>query len=216
MAPAVPRCTERSFLEPGNDPVSDAVEPLEPAEAEARGDAHGVPGVLAGLNVFRLLLRRPRLAKGVADLLLALLGSDALEARRRELVIMRVAWVTGSDYEWSQHWRIATGSGVPPEDLLAVRDWRSAAFDDVDRAVLGAVDDALAGRTPSPQDLARLRAALGDDATIDLVAAIGAWSMVSLLLRAFEVGLEPDFSSWPPDGASPPPHREGAPGSGTD
>lgn len=186
--------------------MSDGLEPLDPAEAVVRGSTLGVPGALARLNVFRLLLRRPRLAKGVVDVLYALLGSDALDARRRELVILRVAWVTGSEYEWAQHWRIATDLGIASADLLAVREWRSAPFDDLDRAVLAVVDEAVAGRAPLPADLARLRDGLGDDATIDLVAAIGAWSMVSLLLRAFEVQLEPELSSWPPDGTVPPRH----------
>lgn len=41
----------------------------------------------------------------------------------RELVIMRIGWVTGSVYEWTQHWGVATALGVDQADLLAVRDW---------------------------------------------------------------------------------------------
>ena len=48
-------------------------------------------------------------------------------------------------------------------------------------------------------------AALGNDAQVllEVVGAIGTWTMVSGLLRTLEVPLEDDLSSWPPDGRSP-------------
>src|SRR5579875_3406840 len=185
-------------------PMDRSIEMLDPDAALAAAKDAGVPAPLAELNVFRALLRRPRLAKGLSQTLLALLGGDALDARRRELVIMRIAWVTGSGYEWAQHWRIARDLGVPEEDLVAVRDWVSASFDEVDRAVLGVTDVALAGGVPDARDLDAVRAALGDDALIDLLAAVGTWSAVSLLLRALEVPLDPDLQPWPPDGRPSP------------
>jgi hypothetical protein len=55
---------------------------------------------------------------------------------------MRIGWVTGSAYEWTQHWRVATTAGIPPEDILAVRDWRnSERLTPADRAILAATDE---------------------------------------------------------------------------
>lgn len=181
-----------------------SIEPLDPAAALAVAEGAGVPAQLAALNVFRVLLRRPRLAKGLAQTLLALLGGDALDARRRELVIMRIAWVTGSGYEWGQHWRIAREIGIPAEELQAVRDWPAGGFDGTDRAVLRVADDALAGRVPAESDLGVVRGALGETGLMDLVAVVGAWSMVSLLLRTFDVPLDEGVPAWPPDGRPPP------------
>lgn len=188
--------------------MSARIEPLDPAAALGAAGEAGIPTQLAELNVFRLLLRRPSLAKGLAQVLLALLRGDALDARHRELAIMRIAWVTGSGYEWSQHWRIASDLGIPPEELLAVRDWRDrpeGPFDGTDRAVLEVVDAALAGTMPADRDLQEIRSDLGEDALIDLIAAVGAWSMVSLLLRTFDVPLEENLQVWPPDGQAPSP-----------
>ena len=53
-----------------------------------------------------------------------MLWHGALDSRLRELVIMRIGWLTACDYEWTQHWRVASGLGVPAEDLLGVRDWQ--------------------------------------------------------------------------------------------
>jgi len=164
----------------------------------------GVPDQLARLNVFRLLLRRPRMAKALSDLLLSLLIGDALEPRLRELVIMRVAWVTGSAYEWTQHWALAMRLGVPEADLLGVRDWEvREGFAPVDRAVLAATDDCLRTGAVGNARIKDLRDHLDDGATLELIAAIATWSMVSTVLRSTAVPLEQGLSPWPPDGQQP-------------
>jgi alkylhydroperoxidase family enzyme len=181
---------------------------LEVDAARAAGAAVGVPGQLAELNIFRVLLRRERLARATSDLLLSLLFGGTLDDRLRELVIMRIGWRTGSVYEWTQHWRVATDLGVPEADLLAARDSdagssSSGAFGPLEQAVLAATDEALAGARIADATMAALREHLTDDAIIELVAAIGTWSMVSTVLRSLDVPLEDGVSPWPPDGLAP-------------
>ncbi len=179
--------------------------PLEEAKQAAR-DA-GVPRLLAGLNIFRLLLHRPRTAKALADLLLSLLFGGELADRLRELVIMRIGWATGCDYEWTQHWTIAQERfGCSEAELLAVRDWpRSDLFGPAEQAVLAATDETLATGTISAETWARCAAHLGGERQcIELVAAIGTWRLVSQLARSLEIPLEEGVASWPPDGVQPP------------
>src|SRR5215467_3865441 len=65
-------------------------------------------------------------------------------------MIMRIGWVTGSAYEWTQHWRVATTAGIPPEDILAARDWpNSSRLTAADKAILAATDECLAGKSIS-------------------------------------------------------------------
>lgn len=177
---------------------------LDPDEAHTAAAQVKVPEALAELNVFRLLLRRPRLAKGTAELLLSLLFGAEVDARLRELIIMRVAWMTGSEYEWAQHWRIATEAGLSEADLLGVRDWVGHdGFGPSDTVVLKAVDEVGANGSVSGATLAELRRLVGDDAALEAVATIGTWTMVSTLLRSFDVPLEDGMSAWPPDGLEP-------------
>lgn len=177
---------------------------LGPSEAQAVAEEAKVPRALGQLNIFRLLLRRPRLAKGTADLLLSLLFEAELDARLRELIIMRVAWVSGSDYEWAQHWQIATDLGVAEADLIGVRDWRAhGGFGPEQIAVLRAVDEVSVDGSVSCEAVADLVRLLGEDAALEVVAAIGAWSMVSIVLRSLEVPLEAGLAAWPPDGRVP-------------
>jgi alkylhydroperoxidase family enzyme len=183
------------------------VQMLSRGDAMERAAEIGVSGQLAPLNVFRVLLRRPRAAKAMADLLLELLSGRALESRLRELAIMRVGWATGSEYEWTQHWRIAQDVfGLDPEDLLAVRDWEHAdRLGPVERAVLAATDEMLASGGLSPATLEACREALGDDeALLELTLVVGVWGAVSVLCRSLGIPIEDGTDSWPPDHLAPP------------
>ena len=103
------------------------VETLSIEESVKRAEEVGILPQLAELNIFRTLLRHPKLAKVISNLLMMLLSDgNKLDARLRELLIMRIGWVTSCDYEWTQHWPIAKMFGVEEEELLAVRDWRNA------------------------------------------------------------------------------------------
>jgi alkylhydroperoxidase family enzyme len=160
---------------------------------------------MAELSIFRVLLHQPVVGKAIQDLLLALLFRGELDARLRELVIMRIGWATASCYEWTQHWRVARELGVPEEDLLAVRDWRrSERLAAADRAVLAATDETLERGAISPETWAECETHLGGSrACIELVAAIGTWRMISSLLRSLQVPLEDGVVAWPPDGREP-------------
>ena len=181
--------------------------PLLPLdEAKQAAAAAGVPELAAELSVFRIWLHHPKLARWMSDLLMGMLWDGRLDARLRELVIMRLGWATASDYEWTQHWRIALGLGVSEDDVLGVRDWRSyAGFGAAERAVLAATDETLADGAVSAETWQQCVEHVSADhqVLLELVGAIGLWRMVSGILRSLDVPLEDGVSSWPPDGKEP-------------
>src|ERR1700757_4634519 len=175
-------------------------------EAKAAADEAAVPDYMAELCIFQVLLNHPSLARAINDLLATMLWHGALDPRLRELVIMRIGWLTACDYEWTQHWRVASGLGVSAEDLLGVRDWRAHdGFGSTERAVLAATDDVVRDGAVSAESWAACERELGSDPAvlIEMVTAIGAWRMVAGILHSLEVPLEEDIASWPPDGLSP-------------
>lgn len=129
-----------------------------------------------------------------------------LDSRLRELVIMRIGWLTDCDYEWTQHWRVASGLGVSADDLLGVRDWQGYnGFGPAEQAVLAATDDVVREGAVSAQSWSACERELHCDKVvlIELVTVISAWRMVASILHSLEVPLEDGVSSWPPDGLSP-------------
>ena len=128
-------------------------------EAKAAADEAGVPDYMAELAIFQVLLNHPALAGRLNDLLASMLWHGKLDSRLRELAIMRIGWLTASDYEWTQHWRVAQGLGVSADDLLGVRDWQSHnGFGPVERAVLAATDDVVRDGAVSAAELGGVRA----------------------------------------------------------
>lgn len=174
------------------------------AAIEAGAKVNLVPA-FADLNVFRALLHRPTTAKALADLLLSLLFGGELNDRLRELLIMRIGWVTKSDYEWTQHWSIAQNQfGCSEEDLLELREWRTSShFGDDEKTILEATDELLETGTLSEALTSRCTDRFGQNSTIELVTAVGVWQLVSKFTRALEIPLEEGIASWPPDGTEP-------------
>lgn len=182
------------------------IEPLSTAEIERIAADAGIPAELLDRNIFRVLYRSPRVAKAMQELLYVHLYGSALDDRLRELVIMRIGWITGCDYEWAQHWFTAISAfGCSADDLLAVRDWRTSThLGDVDRAVLAATDEVVNGGSISDATWQLCCAHLPNrQACLELVTAIATWHAISLILRSLHVPLEEDTPSWPPDGQAP-------------
>jgi len=182
------------------------VELLSKEEAHQAAEKVGISPMMAELNVFRALLHHPDLAAALNAQLSMLMGlGNVLSPRLRELIIMRIGWQTGSDYEWTQHWRVAKMFGIPERDLLAIRNWHYAScFDQADQAVLQATDDILQDGKVSSETWSQLEDSLGDvKQVLEVVIAICNWRTFSQLLMSIDIPLEEDVESWPPDGLIP-------------
>jgi alkylhydroperoxidase family enzyme len=175
-------------------------------QAAKLGEAFGTPGPRTTRAAFRVLAVNPELARVVFTQLSYLLEHNKFDTRLRELMIMRIGWVTGSVYEWTQHWRVATTAGIPPEDVLAVRDWRtSTRLTAADKAILAATDETLAGKAIADATWAEVTKHVTDPARqVEFVVAMGNWTMFSMLLRNLKIPLEEGVMAWPPDGKPSP------------
>ena len=180
---------------------------LPPDAAHAAAESAGVVAAAADLSVFRVWLHQPQMAGWLHDLIMGLLWKGNLDTKLRELVIMRLGLATGSDYEWTQHWRIATEFlGLDPEDLLAAREWRSSArFAPAERAILAATDDIVEWGAISDAAWKECVQHVGAEPAllVEMTGVIAVWHMVSVILRSLAVPLEDGVASWPPDGTAP-------------
>jgi alkylhydroperoxidase family enzyme len=177
--------------------------------ARELGEAMGMPARRTQSEAFRTLANNPGVARVAYTQLIQLLENNKLDTRLRELMIMRIGWVTGSAYEWTQHWRVATTAGIPPEDILAVRDWRnpdnSGRLTPADRAILAATDECLAGKSISDDAWAEVTKHVTDPGQqVEFIIAMGNWMMFSLLFRNLRIPLAEGLTVWPPDGRASP------------
>lgn len=181
--------------------------PMVPAErARELGEAMGLPPHRTGSTAFRVVANNPAVARVVFGQLRQLLEENKFDTRLREMMIMRIAWVTGSEYEWTQHWRVAAEAQIPAEDMLAVRDWRkSERLTPADRAILAATDECLEGGSISDASWAEVAKHVPDPAhQVEFVVAMGNWLSFSMLFRNLRIPLASGIVPWPPDGAVSP------------
>ena len=181
------------------------VEYVSVEEAQRLGREFGINEAQAGRSAFRMLANHPDLVKHVYGLLTMLSTRNKLPSRLRELIIMRLAWRAGSEYAWFQHYRIATQAGISSEEIVAVRDWRkSDLFGAAERAVLAAADDTCDRGKVSDAVWAECAREIKEPAAlVEMVVAIGNWTMFAQLLQSLEVEIEEGATPWPPDGKAP-------------
>jgi 4-carboxymuconolactone decarboxylase len=143
------------------------------------------------LNLYRALPHAGPAAIGFLRLGTALLQEGALDARLRELVILRVGVLSGAGYELHQHRRIARRVGVSEEKIAAVeRDPDDNAFDAWESLVLR-FTDAVVRDVKAPPDLYDAVAERLDHRCMsELVLTIGFYMLVSRFLENFEIDIE--------------------------
>src|SRR5271170_1994921 len=124
----------------------------------------------------------------------SLMTRGKLDAKLRELAILRNARVCNSLYEYTQHVPIAKSVGVSEEQLHGVDDWEAAqCFSPLERLVLRFTDEIARNVKGSKATLDALKQHLGPGEIVELIMAIGFWGMVARILETTEVELE-DFA----------------------
>lgn len=154
------------------------------------------------LNIFKVMAHNPKLLRDWVRMATPLLtGGLLLSPRLRELVILRVGQLSGSEYEFGQHIRIAKAAGVPYEDMAALKDYdESDRFSDLERAVI-AYTDACARLDADAADRARgLKRWLSDRELLELSFCVGHWAMLARVLVPLEVELDEALAAELPEG----------------
>ena len=140
------------------------------------------------LHLYQMLLHSPPLAEGWLGYLTKVRQQLTLNGALRELVIMRVAHVNRAPYEAEQHAPIALKEGLTQAQLDALPQWdASALFSPLQQAALRLTDTMTREVQVPAAVLEAVRAHLGERQTVELVATIAAYNMVSRFLEALQI-----------------------------
>ncbi len=154
------------------------------------------------LNIFKVMAHNPRILRDWLRLATPLLsGGLTLSPRLREIAILRVAQVCGSEYEFAHHIRIAKQAGLTEDEIASIQDHDdSELFSELDRAVVR-YTDAAATLSPDAPELARgLKRWLSDVELLELSFCIGHWGMVARVLVPLEVPVDDALEAQLPAG----------------
>jgi alkylhydroperoxidase family enzyme len=148
------------------------------------------------LSLDRLLLHSPPLAAGWNAYLGAVRTQLSLAAKPRELAICAVAAFNGAEFEFAHHAPLLLKAGGTQAQADALRDLARAAaneslFDADERAVLQLTLEMTRDVAVDEATFRRASAAVGNtQKTVELIATIAAYNMVSRFLVALD--LQPD------------------------
>ncbi len=172
-------------------------------EARRRGAEVGIPREWSSVNALRAMLNYPEGAGAVAKLLTTLLYKNRIEARQRELIILRIGWRSGAEYEFCSHVGVAKRIGMTDDEILGVRDPdRCAAFSELDRAILQMTDELLDGFEIRPATRAILERSFTPEQFVELLLAVSNWRLFAIFLKNVDVPLDPGTPGWP-EGRAP-------------
>ncbi len=167
--------------------MKDATAPLTPATPRP-------PGLPRGLNILGTFARHPDLAAAFWVFNGHILNHSTLTQRQTEMVILRVAVLCKSDYEWKQHVHIARLAGITDDEIAAIeaRDgthqWSSG-----EDALLTAVDELVGGATVSDETWTALSAFVDDRQVLDLTFTVGAYVVIAMMVGVAGTPLDDDL-----------------------
>ncbi len=148
-------------------------------------------------NVFRTMVQHPKLYKRWIVFANHVLFKSTLPAREREIAILRVGWLCQAEYEWAQHVEIGRRAGITDDEIAKIVDGPDADWKNPDRALLQAVDELHRNKDISDDTWEKLSEHFSDKQIMDLVFAVGQYTLVSMALNTFGVQLDDRLEGFP-------------------
>lgn len=139
---------------------------------------------------FAVMLRTPEICEMFANFVDLSLDEERsrIPLRLKELAIITVGRVFGSDYEWFIHAKRAAEFGIDETAIEDMRQNRVPSFPNADETLVYDVAKELAEtRQLSDANYQRALDHFGEEAMVELAALVGFYHTVSIFLNTFQV-----------------------------
>lgn len=176
-----------------------------PTDEELEPEHRAMLAKVPPLNVFRMVAGtrrglRPFLQLGGAVL------STSMDARRREIAVLRVAHATGAGYEWAQHKPLARRAGVTDEEIGAIATEEPvSSLDEEANLICRVADEVSRDVRLSDEALEQIIVRYGPREAAEVILLVSYYNMVSRFLESTRVELERGPpADWQPSATAPP------------
>ena len=156
---------------------------LEPGQRE-------ILASLPPLNVFRMVAGARRAVRPFLGLGAAVLNGP-LDARRREIAVLRVAHATNARYEWVQHEQLGRGVGVTDGEIDAIgTEEPVSSLDEESNLICRVADEVTRDVRLSDDALEQIVDRYGPREASELILLVSYYNMVSRFLESTRVAVE--------------------------
>jgi alkylhydroperoxidase family enzyme len=163
-----------------------------PTDDELPADVREVLANLPPLNVFRMVARTPESFRPFMRLGGSLLGYERIDARIRELAILRVAHVTQALYEWTQHEQLGRNVGLTDAEIEAAKSEGVEGLGPEEALAWRVADEITRDVRLSDETLAELLERYDPEQACSLILCVSYYNMVSRFLESTRVEIEPE------------------------
>jgi alkylhydroperoxidase family enzyme len=163
---------------------------LETATGEAQTALARLP---QQLNIFRMVAHAPTVVGPFIAMGSLLLYTLELSAPLREISILRLAQLTGAQYEWVQHEVIGAAAGVRSEQIAAIARGETAgtAFSPEEACVLDFVTEVVQRGAATETTLRRVMSHLPPRPLIELMLVIGYYLTIAQITQTMAIEIDP-------------------------
>ena len=174
---------------------------IDESHLELEGLIARIKGARRGrlINVYKLLLHSPALAESWFLHNNAVRWKTELAGRLREILIIRIGYLTRVSYIVRQHVpALAIAEGLTREECDALEDWLgSALFDERERAALAYADSMSREIHVAEAVFAALKPFFSERQIVELTVLIGTYNMHARVMQALEI--DPEHSEGNPN-----------------
>lgn len=145
------------------------------------------------LNIHNVIARHPALMLNYVDFRNHIVRTSSLSGRQRELLVLRTAHNTGSEYEWSHHVERSRAIGMSDEEIARVRHGAGARdWTEEEALLLKAADDMYADKEIARPTWAAMCAIFSDQQLLDIIFTVGTYFIMATILKTARVPDEGD------------------------
>jgi alkylhydroperoxidase family enzyme len=146
------------------------------------------------LNALGTLAQHPGLTKAFNTFNGHVLYNTTLSPRQRELLVLRIAHLRRSEYEWKQHLVLAADAGISEDEVAAVQEGPDGdGWSPADAALVRAVDELLGDACIADDTWSTLATELDTHQLMDVVFTVGAYDLIAMAFKSFGVELDDDL-----------------------
>jgi len=164
-----------------------------PDDAALPREIRDTLNALPPLNVFRMVANAPASFRPFIDFAMSILLQSELDARKREIAVLRVAHVTRSIYEWTQHVAVSKSAGLTDDEISKIAvDGPVIGLDAEGNLLCRVADEISRDVRLGDEALAMILERYGVRQATELIFCCSYFNMLSRFLESTRVELESD------------------------